>query len=397
VSRPPLEVADIVRAAGDAFFDGSRKWLTWLHLKVLTAILRCRTAALGGHLDECSRCGHRAISFNSCRNRHCPKCQANARDHWLEARRRDLLPTRYVHMVFTLPHQLAPLALQNKSELYGLLFRASAETLLQVARDPRHLGAEIGFFSVLHTWNQQLLHHPHLHCVVPAGGLAPDHTRWLPARHSFFLPVKVLSRVFRGKFVAGLRELHAAGKLGFHGALVPLQSAQAFAAMLRTLFRSDWVVYSKPPFGGAEHALRYLSGYTHRVAISNHRLVALQDGRVTFRWRDSAHKNKQRLLTLTVEEFLRRFLLHVLPRGFVRIRHFGLFAHRRRATFLSLCLRLLGSTDPAAPPPPPTPQHDTRPSLWQCPRCGGPMILVERLSPAQAHLRSPPPILRQHA
>jgi len=332
----------------------------------------------------------------TCRNRHCPKCQANARDHWLEARRRDLLPTRYVHIVFTLPHQLAPLALQNKSEAYGLLFRASTETLLQVARDPRHLGAEIGFFSVLHTWNQQLLHHPHVHCVVPAGGLAPDHTRWIPARHNFFLPVKVLSRVFRGKFVAGLRELHAAGKLGFHGRLAPLQSAKAFAAMLRTLFRSDWVVYAKPPFGGAEHALRYLGGYTHRVAISNRRLVALQDGQVTFRWRDSAHKNKQRLLTLTVEEFLRRFLLHVLPRGFVRIRHFGFFAHRRRATLLPLCFQLLGSTDPPARPPEPVPQRHSRPSLWQCPRCGGPMILVERLSPAQAHLRSPPSALRQH-
>jgi len=202
--RPPVEVADVIRAAGDAFFDGSRKWFTWLHLKVLTAILRCRTAALGGHVDACSGCGHQVISFNSCRNRHCPKCQANARDRWLEARSRDLLPTRYVHVVFTLPHQLAPLALQNKREIYGLLFRSSAETLLQVARDPRHLGAEIGFFSVLHTWNQQLLHHPHVHCVVPAGGLALDHSHWVPGRHNFFLPVKVLSRVFRGKFVAGL-------------------------------------------------------------------------------------------------------------------------------------------------------------------------------------------------
>src|SRR5664279_1178545 len=214
--RPPLEVADVIRAAGDAFFDGSRKWLTWLHLKVLTAILRCRTSALGGHVDECSRCGEQTISFNSCRNRHCPKCQANARDRWLAARRRDLLPTRYVHVVFTLPHQLAPLALQNKAEIYGLLFRASAETLLQVAADPKHLGAEIGFFSVLHTWNQQLLHHPHVHCVVPAGGLAPDHARWIRSQWSFFLPVKVLSRVFRGKFVEGLRGLHARGKLGFH-------------------------------------------------------------------------------------------------------------------------------------------------------------------------------------
>jgi hypothetical protein len=226
-------------------------------------------------------------------------------------------------VVFTLPHQLAPLALQNKPEIYGLLFRTSAETLLQVARDPRHLGAEIGFFSVLHTWNQQLLHHPHVHCVVPAGGLAPDHSHWVPGRHNFFLPVKVLSRVFRGKFVAGLRELHAAGQLGFHGALDHLRTPAAFAAFLRPLFRSDWVVYSKRPFGSAEHALRYLGCYTHRVAISNHRLVSLQEGRVTFRWRDSAHKNKKRLMHLPVAEFLRRFLLHALPRGFVRIRHFG--------------------------------------------------------------------------
>jgi Transposase zinc-binding domain/Putative transposase len=205
--RPPLEVADVIRAAGTAFFEHSRKWFTWLHLKVLTAIVCCRTSALGGHIDDCSSCGHRAISFNSCRNRHCPKCQSNARDRWLEARRRELLPTRYVHAVFTLPHELAPLALQNKREVYSLQFRASAETLLVVACDPRHLGAEIGFFSVLHTWNQKLLHHPHVHCVVPAGGLSPDHTRWIAAPPGFFLPVKVLSRVFRGKFVAGLREI----------------------------------------------------------------------------------------------------------------------------------------------------------------------------------------------
>src|SRR5215813_4487960 len=216
MQRPPLEVADIIRAAGDSFLKGSQ-WLTWQHRKVLNAILACRTAALGGHVDECSRCGHRVISFNSCRNRHCPKCQANARDHWLAARSRDLLPTPHVHVVFTLPSQLVSLALQNKREIYGLLFRASSETLLTVAADPRHLGAQIGFFSVLHTWNQQLLHHPHVHCVVPAGGLAPDHSRWIAASPHFFLPVKVLSRVFRGKFVAGLRQLYKHGKLRLSG------------------------------------------------------------------------------------------------------------------------------------------------------------------------------------
>jgi hypothetical protein len=388
--RPPLEVADLISAAGTAFFDHSRKWFTWLHLKILTAIVLCRTSALGGHVDECSRCGHRAISFNSCRNRHCPKCQANARDRWLEARRRELLPTHYVHVVFTLPHQLAHLALQNKREIYSLLFRASAETLLTVARDPQHLGAEIGFFSVLHTWNQQLLHHPHVHCVVPAGGLAPDHTRWIPAPHGFFLPVKVLSRVFRGKFVAGLRKLHSEGQLGFHGALAHLQSPRAFAAMLRSLFRSDWVVYSKRPFGGAEHALRYLGCYTHRVAISNHRLVDLADGAVTFRWRDSAHKNKKRLMRLPLEEFLRRFFLHVLPKGFVRIRHFGLFAHRRRAALLPLCLQLLATAGHRPAAEVSEAKSDSARPLWLCPRCGGPMVLLECLSPLLARLRSPP-------
>jgi hypothetical protein len=395
MARPPFEVADVLRAAPDRFFERSRKWFTWLHLKIFNAILACRTSALGGHVDECSRCGHRAISFNSCRNRHCPKCQANARDRWLAARERDLLPTRYVHVVFTLPHQLGPLALQNKQQIYSLLFRASAETLLQVARDPKHLGAEIGFFSVLHTWNQKLLFHPHLHCVVPAGGLAADHTRWIPGRHNFFLPVKVLGRVFRGKFVAGLRELHAAGKLGFYGSLVHLQAPQAFAAMLRPLFRSDWVVYSKRPFGGAEHALRYLGCYTHRVAISNHRLVSLAEGRVTFRWRDSAHKNKKRLMSLTVEEFLRRFFLHLLPRGFVRIRHFGLFAHRRRAALLPLCLQLLAATGSPTPAGRSEPKPDSARPLWLCPQCGGPMVLLERLNPLQARLRSPPQSLKE--
>jgi hypothetical protein len=389
MSRPPLEVADLIRAAGTTFYQRSRKWFTWLHLKILTAIVCCRTSTLGGHIDECSRCGHQAISFNSCRNRHCPKCQSNARDRWLEARRRELLPVRYVHAVFTLPAQLAPLALQNKSEVYGLLFRASAETLLTVARDPRHLGAEIGFFSVLHTWNQKLLHHPHVHCVAPAGGLSPDHTRWIAARPGFFLPVRVLSRVFRGKFVAGLRALHAAGKLEFHAQLQSLATPAAFAAMLRTLFREDWVVYAKRPFGGAEHALRYLGCYTHRVAISNHRLVALENGDVVFRWRDSAHHNKKRLMRLALDEFLRRFFLHVLPKGFVRIRHFGYFAHRRRAALLPLCFQLLAS-QPAPQSAISASAADRPRPLWTCPRCGGPMALVERFTAAEARLRAPP-------
>ena len=312
MSRPPLEVADLVRAAGNAFIERSRKWITWKHVKVLLAIARCRTAALGGHLDECTRCGHRAISYNSCRNRHCPKCQAGARDRWLAARRQELLPTPYVHVVFTLPRHLAPLVLQNKKVIYDLLFRTSAETLLQVARDPKHLSAEIGFFSVLHTWSQKLEIHPHVHCVVPAGGLSLDLTHWVPASQRFFLPREVLREVFRGKFVDALQHAFRDGQLCFHGDLTLLAQPKTFAAWLRPLYRKDWIVYLKPPFGGPQFVLQYLGRYTHRVAISNHRLVSFADGKVTFRWRDSAHNNEQKLMTLSLDEFLRRFLLHLL-------------------------------------------------------------------------------------
>jgi hypothetical protein len=274
VSRPPFEVADIIRAAAKSFTEENRGWLTGLHRKVLSAIERCRTAALGGHRDQCSRCGYQtAISYNSCRNRHCPKCQAQARDKWLAARKQELLPVPYVHVVFTLPHDLAPLALHNKKIVYTLLFRASAATLLEVAADPRHLGAEIGFLSVLHTWGQNLLLHPHVHCVIPAGGLSPDHKRWIRPRYPFFLPVKVLSRVFRGKFVAGLKRAFQAGELSLPGTLEAMKSPDVFRRFVRTLFRQDWVVYAKPPFGGPEHVLHYLAQYTHRVAISNHRLA----------------------------------------------------------------------------------------------------------------------------
>jgi len=390
MSRPFLEMADIVRCAGQSFIEHSRRWMNWQHQKVLLAILRCRTAALGGHRDRCTSCGHiTAISYNSCRNRHCPRCQGNARLRWLQAREQELLPTRYVHAVFTLPRELAPLALQNKRLIYNLLFHSSAETLLEIARDPRHLGAEIGFFSVLHSWNQRLQFHPHVHCVLAAGGLAPDHASWISSRRSFFLPIKVLSRVFRGKFVAGLRNAFHAGTLQFHGNLAPLREPQTFASWLRLFFRHDWVVYSKRPFGGPKHALRYLGAYTHRVAISNHRLVPLSEGNVTFRWRDSAHDNKKRLMTLPVEEFLRRFLLHLLPRGFVRIRNFGFLANRQRATLLPLCFRLLQtsaeiSTSTASP------AADHPHSLWRCPVCGGTMHVLQRLSAAQLLLRSPP-------
>jgi len=388
MSRPPLEVADLIRTAGATFIERNRNWISWKHVKVLLAIARCRTAALGGHLDECTRCGHRAtISYNSCRNRHCPKCQTAAREQWIAARQRELLPTRYVHVVFTLPRRLAPLALQNKKVLYDLLFRASAETLLEVARDPRHLGAEIGFFTVLHTWSQKLRLHPHVHCVIPGGGLSLDHTHWVKSRDRFFLSIKVLRRVFRGKFVAALQQAFREGQLVFHGDLTLLAQPKIFAAWLRPLFRKDWVVYSKPPFGGPQYVLQYLGRYTHRVAISNHRLVSFADQQVTFRWRDSAHNNEQRLMTLSLDEFLRRFLLHLLPKGFMRIRNFGFLANRRRATTLPLCFQLLGSA-------PQTEQgtsaaKDATP-LWRCPKCGGPMLVIERLTAAEMQLRSPP-------
>ena len=391
MSRPPLEVADLIRTAGAAFIERNRQWLSWKHIKVLLAIARCRTAALGGHLDQCTRCGHRAtISYNSCRNRHCPKCQTAARERWIAARQRELLPTRYVHVVFTLPPQLAALALQNKKVIYGLLFRASAETLLEVARDPRHLGAEIGFFTVLHTWSQKLGLHPHVHCVIPAGGLSLDHTHWVKSGDRFFLPIYVLRRVFRGKFVAALRQAFRDHQLVFHGNLTLLALPRTFTAWLRPLFRKDWVVYSKPPFGGPEYVLQYWGRYTHRVAISNHRLVSFVEGKGAFRWRDSAHHNEQKLMTLSLDEFLRRFLLHVLPKGFVRIRNFGFLANRRRTTLLPLCFHLLGSA--------PQTEQDISGSkdsndLWLCPKCGGPMQVIERLTAVEIQLRSPPALV----
>jgi hypothetical protein len=389
MSRPPLEVADLIRIAGDAFIERNRQWIGWKHVKVLLAISRCRTAALGGHLDECTRCGHRAISYNSCRNRHCPKCQTGARERWIAARQRELLPTRYVHVVFTLPRELAPLVLQNRKAIYDLLFRASAETLMEVARDPRHLGAEIGFFSVLHTWNQKLGLHPHVHCVIPAGGLSLDHARWIRSHYRFFLPVKVLSRVFRGKFVAGLKRAFQDGQLRFHGNLALLAQPKIFAAWVRPLFRKDWVVYAKRPFGGPQYVLQYLGRYTHRVAISNHRLLSFADGKVTIRWRDSAHHDEQKLMTLSFDEFLRRFLLHLLPQGFVRIRNFGFLANRRRATRLPLCFHLLGARQN---PPAQQDLSSTNDStdLWPCPKCDGPMKVIERFTAAEMQLRSPP-------
>jgi hypothetical protein len=372
MSRPTLEVADILRASGSSFRERYGSHLALQHRKVMDAIVRCRTAALGGHRDQCPRCGHQAISYNSCRNRHCPKCQGNARAKWLAARSAELLPVPYFHVVFTLPHELSSLVLQNKRLLYDLLFRTSAATLLEVARTPKHLGADIGLLSVLHTWGQNLQHHPHVHCVVPGGGLARDGSRWVAASPRFFLPIRILSRVFRGKFIAGLKQLLSQNKLEFHGSLHELSHPERFQQFLRQLYTNEWVVYAKPPFGGAEHVLHYLARYTHRVAISNHRLVAFNDGRVSFRWKDYAHGGKQKVMTVSTDEFLRRFLIHVLPRNLVRIRHFGLFANRRRAASLLRCRALLNTIVP--------PQH-------RCPLCSEPMLIIERMTNFQLLVR----------
>jgi len=376
MSRPPFEVADVIRKAGDSFRQ--RTSLTWPQRKVLDAIARCRTAALGGHRDQCMRCGHQAISYNSCRNRHCPKCQTNARDKWLAKRQQELLPASYFHLVFSVPHALVPLMWQNQRRLFSLLFEASAATLLEVAADPKHLGAEIGFLAILHTWGQTLQPHPHIHCVVPGGGLSFDHTRWLSSSSSFFLPVKVLSRVFRGKFVAGLRRAFRNHQLVFYGECRPLAVEKNFVAFLRTLFQQDWVVYAKPPFGGPEHVLHYLARYTHRVAISNHRLLSISDSAVSFRWKDYAQGSKLRTMTLSPQEFLRRFLQHVLPRAFPRIRYFGWLANRTRKNLLPLCRFLLHQSPPATEA-----SSLNQPPTWPCPLCQGPMYVLERLTAAQ--------------
>jgi Putative transposase/Transposase zinc-binding domain len=384
VKRPPFEVADIIRRSGRRFVDRYRDSLTWPQVKVLRAIERCRTAALGGHRDQCDRCGHRAISYNSCRNRHCPKCQTNAREKWLSARQRELLPATYYHVVFSVPHKLVPLMWQNKKVLFQLLFEASAATLLEVAADPQHLGAEIGFLSILHTWGQTLQCHPHVHCVVPGGGLSCDRQRWIRSSPKFFLPVKVLSPVFRGKFLDGLRNAFRSKRLAFHGSCQGWENRKVFYAFLDTLKEHDWVVYAKKPFGGPEHVLHYLARYTHRVAISNHRLVEVTDDNVTFRWKDYAHHSKRRTMTLSHEEFLRRFLQHVLPKGFPRIRYFGFLAQRSRGALLPLCRTLL------AVEPLPAPTTSAAPSIpWLCPCCQGPMRVIERLTAQQLYEEVP--------
>lgn len=396
MTRPQLEVAEVIRNHGAEFLDQYGATLSSEQRRVLHDVAACRTAALGGHVEACDRCGHRRIAYNSCRNRHCPKCQASAAAEWVAAREAELLPVAYFHVVFTLPPALGPIALQNRREVYNLLFSAVADSLLQVAADPEHLGAEIGFLAVLHTWGQNLEHHPHVHCVVPGGGLALDGSRWVACRPGFFLPVRVLSRLFRGKFLARLRTAFARGRLHFHGRLAALADAGEFQRRLDASARTEWVVYAKPPFGGPQQVLKYLARYTHRVAISNRRLVALEDGRVRFRVKDYAHGGVSKMLTLKATEFLRRFLLHVLPSGFVRIRHYGFLANRVCRERLTRCRVLLGvetRTDqlvPAEASAPTEEDAEGHASSPVCPQCGvGRMVIVETLHRPRVPGREP--------
>jgi hypothetical protein len=387
--RPALEVADIFRQCGPSFRLSHAGGLSRVQRRVMSAIELCRTAALGAHLEQCDACGHQRISYNSCRNRHCPKCQSLARAQWLERRHAELLPsTEYFHVVFTLPESIAALAFQNKRTLYDLLFRVSAETLRTIAADPKHLGAGIGFFTILHTWGQNLQHHPHVHCVVPGGGISPDGERWIACRPGFFLSVRVLSRLFRRLFLEQLRRAYDAGGLRLHGHFESLSDPVEFAAWLAPAARAEWVVYAKPPFGGAEHVLDYLGRYTHRVAISNNRLLAFDGHTVQFRWKDYRHESRQRTMTLTADEFIRRFLLHVLPDGFKRIRSYGWLANCHRADKLATCKQLLGVEAPAAAAAEPGEdyrdhyQRLTGKSLRDCPVCGrGHMVRIEGALP----------------
>ena len=340
MSEHRLEVADVVREHQGEFLAQWGHTVSPQQHKALRDIGACRTSALGGHLEQCDQCGHSVIAYDSCRNRHCPKCQFSAREKWLTERSKELLPAPYFHLVFTLPQELAPLALQNQRVIYNLLFRAVSETLLEIAADRKHLGARIGFLAVLHTWGQNLHHHPHLHCVVPGGGISLDGSRWISCRNNFFLPVRVLSRLFRGKFLAFFREAHQQGQLSFFGNCAYLEESDAFQRFAKRLKKSEWVVYSKPPFGGPEQVLKYLSRYTHRIAISNSRLISLKDGQVSFRWRNY-RTDQVSVMTISAVEFLRRFLQHVLPPGFVKIRHFGWLANRCRKDNLAHCRSLL--------------------------------------------------------
>jgi len=381
MSRPKLEVADIFRRHGAAWRAVNTAHLSLAQRRVMTAIEVCRTAALGGHVERCEDCDHTRIAYNSCRNRHCPKCQWPAAQAWLEAREAELLPVPYFHVVFTLPAALGAIAYQNKAKVYGLLFTAAADTLTTIAADPKHLGAHIGISAVLHTWGQNLQHHPHLHCIIPGGGLSPDGKRWMACKRGFFLAARVLSRLFRRLFLEGIERLHAAGELQFFTDLGPLKDVDAFTAYLAPLRKTEWVVYAKKPFAGPKQVLAYLARYTHRVAIANSRLLDLDATHVRFRWKDYRENGHRRhkVMRLDVGEFMLRFLLHVLPTGFHRIRHYGLFANGHRANRLALCRALLGVPVPTAKQiehddaEPPSP-FDAPP----CPCCGGRMIIIDR-------------------
>jgi len=383
MARSGPEVADIFRRYGAAYRETYGASLCTAQHRVMSAIELCRTAALGGHVERCDRCDHQRICYNSCRDRHCPKCQSLARAQWLEDRRSELLDTQYFHVVFTVPQPIAAIALQNKEVVYNILFRAAAETLRTIAADPKHLGAQIGFFAVLHTWGQTLFHHPHLHCVVPGGGISPDGTRWISCRKNFFLPVPVLARLFCRLFLDYLRQAFEAGDLEFYSSLEPLRVGKVFLRHIAPARRKDWVVYAKPPFAGPDEVLKYVARYTHSIAISNNRLLNINDGKVHFRWKDYRDDNRQKTMTLGADEFIRRFLLHILPDGFQRIRYYGFLANRYRAEKLALCRHLMRM-------PPPTVKDEvnndykdryealTGISLKTCPLCRcGTMVVIE--------------------
>ena len=380
MSRPALEVADIFRDHGPAWRTANAGHVSLGQLKVMSAIENCRTAALGGHVARCEDCAYTTIAYNSCRNRHCPKCQGAAAKQWLAERQADLLPVPYYHIVFTMPAAIADIAYQNKAVVYDLLFKASAETMLTIAGDPKYLGARIGVTAVLHTWGSAMTHHPHVHMIVPGGGLSPNATKWISCRPNFFLPVRVLSRLFRRLFLTMLTAAHAAGRLQFFGEHARLADCNAFAEYLEPLRKTEWVVYAKQPFGGPEQVLQYLSRYTHRVAISNHRLVSCDETGITFKWKDYRIEGPDRYKTMTLHthEFIRRFLLHVLPKGFHRIRHYGLLASANRAANIAHARELLAM--PSRPKEPETPEvapDGPRMLPHPCPCCGGRMIIIE--------------------
>lgn len=390
--RPPLEVADVISKLADAYAEVPGLVTSAAQRRVLRALAACRTARLGAHIDQCDHCEHRAISYNSCRNRHCPKCQASSRARWFKDRRRDLLPVPYFHVVFTLPGELAPLALQNKKTVYDILFRAASQTLLQIAADPRRLGAKLGLIAVLHTWGQSLVHHPHLHCIVPGGGFSLDAKRWVGCRSGYFLPTKVLASVFRGKFLDYLARAFLSGELDFGGSLEELGQPRHFKSLVAELYDKSWVVYAKAPMAGPEQVLGYLARYTHRVAIANSRLVSLADGQVRFRYKDYARGGRQRTLCLQATEFLRRFLLHVLPAHFVRIRHYGILAHRCRRENLDRARKLIADIDLVGQHVADDDRSDhCQSTLVRCPRCKvGAMVTIERLTAAHVLARPPP-------